>query len=310
MKHTLKVTLMLALFFLIAQGVGLVIVSQYVDIGKSSEAGKSIPTEVAANSPGGAPPEVEQEDIWKYAIYLISAIIFGTLIVLILIKFKMVRSMKAWFLIGITICLAKAIYPFIFHILTLMSVASWATATAIMLAGVMAYFKIFRSNILVHNLGEILLYGGLASFIVPILNVQWAAIVLVVISLYDMFAVWKSKHMIKMAKFQTEARTFAGLFIPYDKQDRIHVSLDTKLESKDDGKRNAILGGGDIAFPLLFSGTVLQATAMVLAPAIITITTTIALFLLLYKSKPNKFYPAMPFISAGCFVGYAIVLLV
>jgi len=30
------------------------------------------------------------------------------------------------------------------------------------------------------------------------------------------------------------------------------------------------------------------------------------LFILLTKGEKNKFYPAMPFISAGCFVGYGI----
>jgi len=42
---------------------------------------------------------------------------------------------------------------------------------------------------------------------------------------------------------------------------------------------------------------------------IISIFAAIALFLLFLKSEKGKFYPAMPFISAGCIVGYLITLL-
>ena len=73
--------------------------------------------------------------------------------------------------------------------------------------------------------------------------------------------------------------------------------------------RTAILGGGDIAFPLLFSGVILKTTANYLNPLIITIFAAIALLLLLMKGEKDKFYPAMPFLSLGCFIGYAVVLL-
>ena len=68
----------------------------------------------------------------------------------------------------------------------------------------------------------------------------------------------------------------------------------------------AILGGGDIAFHLLFSGVLLKTTGGFIAPVITTITTTIALSLLFYFGKKGKFYPAIPFIAGGCFVGYGI----
>ena len=55
-----------------------------------------------------------------------------------------------------------------------------------------------------------------------------------------MRSIWKTKHMIGLAKFQTEVKTFAGLLIPYGK-----------------GKAG-ILGGGDIGFTLMFSGVILK----------------------------------------------------
>ena len=74
--------------------------------------------------------------------------------------------------------------------------------------------------------------------------------------------------------------------------------------------RSAVLGGGDVAFPLLFSGVVMKTTGSYVFPLIITLTTAIALGLLLTYSEKGKFYPAMPFISAGCFVGYLVCMLI
>jgi presenilin-like A22 family membrane protease len=81
--------------------------------------------------------------------------------------------------------------------------------------------------------------------------------------------------------------------------------------------KTAILGGGDIAFPLIFEGVVMEKlltqglskSVAFMQTSIIVLTTAIALFLLFAYAKKDKFYPAMPFVTAGCLVGWAIVLL-
>jgi len=71
----------------------------------------------------------------------------------------------------------------------------------------------------------------------------------------------------------------------------------------------AILGGGDVAFPLIFAGVILNKYGM--TDALITIAfTSIALLLLFTFSKKGKFYPAMPFLTAGCLVGFLISLVI
>ena len=140
------------------------------------------------------------------------------------------------------------------------------------------------------NFTELFVYSGIAAIFAPIMNVFAASILLILISIYDAIAVWKTKHMIKMAKFQAKTKMFAGLVVPYAK-----------------GKKQAILGGGDIGFTLLFSGVVLYNVGFLNA-LIVSLFTTISLFVLLYKSKKNKFYPAMPYLSVGCFIGYFISL--
>ena len=95
----------------------------------------------------------------------------------------------------------------------------------------------------------------------------------------------------------------------------------TTRTGKDDAaggtKSGAILGGGDIAFPLIFSGvvmdwTITQGTSQMLAlyqTLAVTIGATAALTLLFVFAKKDSYYPAMPFLSAGCLFGFAIVWL-
>jgi len=70
----------------------------------------------------------------------------------------------------------------------------------------------------------------------------------------------------------------------------------------------AILGGGDIIFPMILAGIVLNSFGII--PALIVIAgATSALGYLFYTSEKGKFYPAMPFISVGCFLALALVYL-
>lgn len=340
MKHTLKVTNLLILIFVFAQIMGLIIISEYIDIKESSLAGKAVIKEdVYEHSVGGVPPEIENKYIT--VAFILFSILVGTLILLMIIKYRMGNIMKIWFFIAIVFCLAKAFSPFTLKIINYIipTAIKHSGTIAIIIASIFAYLKLFRNNIIIHNFTEVFLYGGLAAFIVPNLDIKVVFILLIGISLYDMYAVWKSKHMVKMAKFQSSQKMFAGLMIPYKKlkhsisEDNIKIQIeniqtsktkerseksDKKIKDKNKSKqtqedteevKTAILGGGDIAFPLIFSGVVLVLTGSFLNSIIITITTTIALALLLIKGQQNKFYPAMPFISAGCFAGYAIVWL-
>ena len=71
--------------------------------------------------------------------------------------------------------------------------------------------------------------------------------------------------------------------------------------------KTAVLGGGDMGFPLLFAAVVQRVYGA--SALVVPIFAGIALLLLLLASKKDRFYPAMPFLSAGCFVGLGVALL-
>jgi presenilin-like A22 family membrane protease len=320
MKHELKVTFFLLILFLAAQAVGLFLLNQSIETVEITDEGDF---EVIYSEPVTGRPDIEEEGSF---LYIFIMILVGTALLLLLIKFRLFKIWKAWFFLAVWGALLIA-----FSVLVSDTVAA-------VLALILAYLKIFRPNFFVHNATEIFMYGGIAILISPLFNVFWAVMLLLAISVYDALAVWKLKHMITLATAQAEEKMFAGLLIPYSRKRPEHESeirvhsakhkTESKLRTdikvkipkgfKDEEIKSAILGGGDIAFPLLFAGAVMtgliqQGTPQNIAffqAFIVSLFAGIALFILLIKSQKDKFYPAMPFITAGCMVGYGVVLLI
>jgi presenilin-like A22 family membrane protease len=317
MKHNLKVTLMLVGFFVLAQLIGLCLINISIKGLVVTDGVTSV-----LHSETSLGPRPEMSGLGAFA-YVVIGVAVGTILVLIIIKLHKLNLWKAWFLLAVFIAISLALGVFLQSYL------------AFIIALGLALFKIFKPNIIIHNLTEVLMYAGIGVFLAPMLNVFWVSMLLIAISIYDFIAVFKSKHMVKMAEFQTESKVFAGLFIPYTTK-KSPAGVKSKIiasaspnppknfqasgtSSKQFVERkNAVLGGGDIAFPLIFTGVVmddlvlhgLSKLAALQLSLIITVTSTIALAALFIMAKKDKFYPAMPFISAGCFIGYGIVWLI
>jgi len=299
MKHNLKPTIILLSFFLIAQFIGIFVLYNSIDFAQSQESGVTIFKELPV---GERPPIEEQNAYWS----IIGAIIIGTLLLLLLIKLKWTWVWKIWFLLAVFVSLSISFGTFI------------KVEVAVLLALGLAAWKVFRPNFWIHNFTELFIYAGLATIFVPVLNLWSVSILLILIAIYDAYAVWQSKHMITLAKSQTDAKVFAGLFIPYDlSKSKIHHKIKSisktafKTASKTAHKskvtiRTAILGGGDIGFPLIFAGVILKEIGL-WQSLIIPFFAFAGLGLLLWFGDEKKFYPAMPFIGAACFIGLGVV---
>ncbi|MFA6888779.1 MAG: presenilin family intramembrane aspartyl protease [Candidatus Woesearchaeota archaeon] len=312
MKHTVSITALLLLVFILAQINGLFVLDYYINIKQSAIEGKTVIYEEAYQQSNITAPQVENES--SSYVYILIALIFGTLLVLVLIKYKQRKLWKVWFLLSVIVTLIISMNSWMFRFFGTSGITPlYLYFTTVILCGILGYYKVFRHNIFIHNFTEIFIYGGLAALLVPILNLISITIVLLVVAVYDMYAVWKSKHMIVMAQFQTQEKLFAGLCIPYSKKEYttpITSQTSSKPLHKTEQKvSTAILGGGDVAFPLLFAGVVMKTTGSYLAPIFVIICTTISLGLLFYYGEKGKFYPAIPFVAAGCFVGYGLFLL-
>ena len=288
MKHTLYISLILLGCFLIAQFLGLAILNQYIDPVQSAVTGE---TEFK-DLPVGERPQLEEKTAY---LPVIVAVLIGTVIMLFLIRFNWTWIWKLWFLFAVVFTLTISLGAFM------------PKLAAMIISLLLGVWKIFKPNFWVHNLTELFVYAGLAVIFVPVFNVWSISILLVLIAIYDAYAVWKSKHMVTLAKSQTEAKVFAGLLIPY-KLGKLKLKKEntsTKIVHKIP-VRTAILGGGDIGFPLIFAGVVLKEWGL-WQSLVIPFFALAGLASLLWYAEEKKFYPAMPFISAGCFMGLGMV---
>lgn len=291
MKHSIKISTIVLVSFLLAQFIGIFIIYNNVDVLKSQETGK---TEFKDLPIGERPPVEEGTSFLPVLI----AILIGTGVLLLLMRYNLMIIWKLWFLLAVVFALT----------------ISWGTfagkTAGLILALIAGIWKIFKPNFWIHNLTELFIYGGLAVVFVPLFNVFSAVVLLILISGYDAYAVWKSKHMIKMATTQARAKIFAGLLIPYTlgKEISKKQAKEKNVKLKKVKVRTAVLGGGDIGFPLIFAGVLLKEFGL-WQSLIIPFGAALGLGVLLWNGKKDKFYPAMPFISAGCFLALGIVYL-
>lgn len=289
--------------FLVTQLIGLFVVSSYID-------GINLPY-------GMQPPDEVNQD--TSVVSIIIAFIIAISLFILLTKIKAVAFIRLWFFVVTTIALGLSLNV----ILLKLTLTSYVAIMAIIIALPLAYLKIFKRNLIVHNFTELLIYPGIAAVFIPLLNVMGITILLLIISLYDIWAVWQSEFMQKMAKYQIEnLKFFTGFFVPYaDKKQKQKIKLlkdkygeDEKvLESqfkKAKIKINlAILGGGDVIFPIITAG-VFYKTFGIIPALIITASATLALLFLFILARKGKFYPAMPFITIGMYLGMIVSWLI
>ncbi len=296
MKHSKKITIILLATFLLAQFIGLGVIYNYIDAEKSAETGK---TEYRGLLGNVEPVAKESDSVTKKSLYPFVFVLIGTLLLLILLKFNLTWIWKTWFFFAIIGALTISIAAFV-EILIAFGIAL-----------IFAIWRVFKPNFWIHTITELFIYGGIAGIIIVLfkLNILAVSILLILIALYDAYAVWKSKHMVTLAKSQTKAKVFAGLIIPYKLKKKVKkIKKGKKLKRRKPPQkiRMAILGGGDIGFPLIFAGVILKEWGL-WQSLIIPFFAALGLGLLLFYANEKKFYPAMPFIGAGCFLGMGVV---
>lgn len=120
-------------------------------------------------------------------------------------------------------------------------------------------------------------------------TMQTAIAALIIISLLD----WHSTRYLKAGK-----------------------DIKAGITSKTKNKSTAFVGIGDMIFTQLFLNTAFLSLLKTTSPAmaglkalIIGAAASASLTILLIKIPENKKYPAMPFISAGCFAAYLLLML-
>ena len=231
---------------------------------------------------------------------------FGTGLILFLVYFPKLKKVRGR--------IFKVVYFFsgAYGVLIVLSLLSsflpnnflFTNLLPLLFCALLVYRRAKHPTLLNHNLFIGLGLAGISAILGLSFQPEAFVILLALLSIYDFIAVYKTKHMQKMATSMLKSGTMMGLIIPHK-----FTNLSASLEKVQSGKEFVILGGGDIAFPLMFSSSLIAvygitSSLVVAAFAVFGILLTFLLFLSQKKRKP---LPALPTISFFTILGYLVV---
>lgn len=166
---------------------------------------------------------------------------------------------------------------------------------------------LFYRNVLIHNIAIILGIAGIGTVVGLSITPKFGVALLVILSFYDIIAVYKTKHMVSMAKNMIQSGAIFGFVIPSKFKNFVASSSEAKEKM---GGDFMILGSGDIGLPLIM---VCSLVPISLNAAIVTGSfSLIGLFfthLIFINQKQRKPMAALPPIATLTVIGYLITLI-
>ena len=162
-------------------------------------------------------------------------------------------------------------------------------------------------NVLIHDIGITLALAGIGANLGLSITPTLAIIGLLVLSFYDIIAVYKTRHMVKMAEGMIQSGAIFGFIIPSD----FKLFFTNRSQAQAQlGEQFMILGSGDIALPIIFASSLMRQS---LGEAImVAVFAVLGIFLthLLFVNQPKRqAMAALPPIATMCLVGYIVALL-
>ena len=222
---------------------------------------------------------------------------FFTILSLILTKFKKINGVFLKFFLLIVVFSGSQI---IFGSMV-------SSPTDLFLALFIAFIFLTVHNVLVHNVSIMLGIAGVSSLLGVTISPQYAVILLVLLSFYDIVAVYWTKHMVYLAKGMVESGAIFGFVVPSNIKDLFYHKQEARQEL---GDRFMILGSGDIGLPLILASS--MAVVSIAQALIVGLFALGGLFLthiIFVNQKTRKPMAALPPIATLTIIGYMVTQL-
>ncbi len=156
-----------------------------------------------------------------------------------------------------------------------------------------------------HNLILILTLPGIAAVLGASLTPYAAAILLIFMSVYDYIAVYKTKHMVKMAKAMIAGRAIFAMIYP----EHWH-GFKSHLNEAHPGEGFMMLGTGDFVFPIIMATSAYAVSAaaawIVLAVSLLGL---LLMHLIFISQKVRRPMPALPPLAAFAILGFVLAII-
>lgn len=161
-------------------------------------------------------------------------------------------------------------------------------------------------DVLTHNLAIILAISGISASIGLSITPDIGLFILVGMSIYDIIAVYRTRHMVRLAENMIQSGAIFGFLIPVRWRDFFITRDKAKV-----GQDFMILGSGDVGVPLLFiASTVTTSLTSAVITGIFSVVGLFVTHLLFVNQRDRSAMAALPPIATASILGYLVSLLI
>jgi len=183
----------------------------------------------------------------------------------------------------------------------------WLPALAtVLFALAVALLRQYLPLVITHNLALVIALAGIGAYIGVGFSAWHILIIIAILAVYDVIAVFKTKHMVAMFTKLTSKGAAFSIIVPM----KIKGMMSRLIKVRLDGPFS-FLGTGDIALPLMFAVSAWkmgwQYSVAIVIGALVGM---IGMNIFQIKAEYNKPLPALPPIGGGAAIGFLLVYLV
>lgn len=223
--------------------------------------------------------------------------VFAVLAYFVVGRFRKVRTVVLYFLFAVTVLVGSEVVLSAFWKTNWISVLSF-----LFLITVFVVRRVFT-----HNLAIILGIVGVSTLIGIGLKPFSAVVLLVIFSLYDIVAVYLTRHMVTMARGMIESGVVFGFIVPN------HVRgfwEKPKQANQNIGENFMILGSGDSGLPLiLVASASVNSLTQGLIVGVFACAGLLLTHVLFINQRKKRAMAALPPIATMAIIGYLVATL-
>jgi len=162
-------------------------------------------------------------------------------------------------------------------------------------------------NIFVQNTVLVIAIAGIGATLGVMLPTIAVIVILIVLSIYDFIAVYKTKHMVTMFKGMMNRGVSLALVIPDTPPDiTAHVS-DARPPKPGEKRSFMMLGTGDVAFPAIFAVSALRTSMMASLAVVVGALVGLLIVHLILMRKKHGAIPALPPIAICSILSFILL---
>lgn len=248
------------------------------------------------------------QSVWNPVFYIVLIIVFSA-VLLVIIKFNLRWIIQLFMIFAVFSTLIYVLFGVATLLLPGLTWEVVLAASVLISILLTALMVVYPEWYIVDSVGILVAAGASALFGIS-LSVIPTIILLVLLAVYDFIAVYKTKHMIKLAEGVMDLK-LPILFVLPRKLDYSYVRSKTQKLEPGKEREAYFMGLGDAVMPTVLA---VSASAFLTAPKILGFTnvpaigviigTLLSYAVLMYFVMKGKPQAGLPFLCTGAIVGF------